>query len=134
MWIVLAVVSFLAGQIYLFHCLGKLDQFLNAQNEEKKILSVALADPIAEEHLSRLLETYSIGHPDVNFVIYIDPKVMDAVQKGKADVGFCRLSEGWRGPNSLTLSLPGAHQQQVIWKNNEKVGEFVQYLWLSYGK
>lgn len=29
MWIALAVIAFVAGQIYLFHCLKKLDRFLD---------------------------------------------------------------------------------------------------------
>ena len=31
-WIILAVLSFIGGQAYLFFCLGKLDQFLERRS------------------------------------------------------------------------------------------------------
>ena len=45
MWIVLAVILFLAAQGYLFRCLRKTDRFLEAQDQQKETLSVAMADP-----------------------------------------------------------------------------------------
>lgn len=34
-WIILAVLSFIGGQAYLFHCLGKLDQYLESNPWEE---------------------------------------------------------------------------------------------------
>lgn len=132
MWLVLAVISFLLGQIYLFRCLGKLDQFVDTQHEEKMLLSIALADPILEEQMLTLLESYSVRYPNVDLVLYMEPRVTDAVRQRKADVGVCREAHGWDGPNCLTISLPA--ETRVIWNNNEKAREFVGYLWLACGK
>lgn len=49
MWIVLAVLTFLAGQLYLIHCLRKLDQFLNAQNQQMKNPPVEPADSSVDQ-------------------------------------------------------------------------------------
>ena len=35
MWIALAVITFLAGQVYLFRCLGKLDDVLQQDDGEE---------------------------------------------------------------------------------------------------
>ena len=127
MWIVLAVISFLLAQLYLFRCLGRLDTVLDGQKEEKQLLSVALTDPILEEQLSGLLEGYSLSHPNVDLVIHIDPKVMEAQRK--ADVCLCPEEERRGGVNCLTLTFPESVRHQVIWKNKEAANEFVYYLW-----
>lgn len=36
MWIVLTIIAFVVGQVYLFHCLRKLDRFLDKQPLEPK--------------------------------------------------------------------------------------------------
>ena len=127
MWIVLAVISFLLAQLYLFRCLGRLDTVLDGQKEEKQVLSVALTDPVLEKQLSGLLEGYSLSHPNVDLVIHIDPKAMEAQRK--ADVCLCPEEERWGGGNCLTLTFPESIRQQVIWKNKDNANEFVYYLW-----
>lgn len=133
MWIVLAVVFFLAGQLYLFRCLRKLDHFVEEEEAKKDVLSVALAESVMEEQMSRLLEGYSVSHPNVELVIYMDPKVKDAVRQRKADVGLCKDAEGMNGFNSLMLTFPGGVQRQMIWTNSSKVGEFARYLLQASG-
>ena len=134
MWIVLSVVFFLVGQLYLFRCLRKLDRFLDTEHGEKPVLSVVLTAPQLERQMSGLLEHYSLGHPDVDLVIHIDPEAMDALRQRKADVCLCPESDVRGGLNCLTLSLSDGSQQQVIWRNEEKVHDFVRYLWQTCGK
>ena len=105
MWIVLAVLSFVLGQLYLFRCLGRLDGFLDAQNrgEDRVILSVALSDPHAEAGMVQLLEAYCAEHPNVDPVLHIDPEAMGAVREKRADVGLCPETDVPGGLNCLTL-------------------------------
>ena len=134
MWIVLAVLSFLASQVYLFRCLQKLDGVLESADDRKEVLSVALADSVLEEQMAYLLETYSLAHPNVDLVLHIDPRVMEAVWERKADVGFCAPAAETEGLSCQILDFPGEPRQQMVWKNNKRAGEFVQFLRQACGK
>ena len=136
MWIVLAVLSFVLGQLYLFRCLGKLDGFLDAQNrgEDRVILSVALSDPHAETGMVQLLEAYCAEHPNVDPVLHIDPEAMGAVREKRADVGLCPETDVPGGLNCLTLTFPEGVRRQLIWNGSRKAGEFAEYLWQACGK
>ena len=64
MWIVLAAVAFLAGQVYLLRSLKKMDRLLEQQapewEERKEVLSIAFSDPAAAERIAQLLEGFSV--------------------------------------------------------------------------
>lgn len=136
MWVALAVICFLLVQLYLFRCLGKLDRFLESREHgtDQVILSVALSDPAMEAQMAQLLEAYCLEHPDVELVLHIDPAVAEAVRKKRADVGLCPDTNAGDGLNCLTLTLPGEAQRQLVWKNDQRAGAFVEYLWQACRK
>ena len=135
MWIILAALSFLGAQIYLFRCLNKLDGILEAPDgKNKKILSIVLENPVIQDQMCWILEEYSAAHPDVDLVLHTDPGAMDAVLENRADIGFCPLGEVRGGLSCLTFQFPGEPQQLMIWKRNDSVDEFAQYLWQVCGK
>lgn len=135
MWIVLAALSFLCGQVYLFRCLKKLDEVLDAMEHSKEnaILSVTSADPDLHQQMSYLLERYSLSHPGVNLVLHTDSNTTDAVLRNKADVAFCRTAVVREGLNCMTLCIPGEPAVRMVWKDTDKSNEFAQYLWQACG-
>ena len=72
MWVILAVIAFAAGQVYLFRSLKKMDEILAKQEEpeEKEMLSIAFSDPAAAERTARLLAEFSRENPEVEMVLH----------------------------------------------------------------
>ena len=119
MWAILAVIVFLAGQVYLFRSLKKVDGFLARQEEpeEKEILSLVFADPGTAEGMARLLAEFSRENPEVEMVLHTDPAVPEAVREGRAAVGF--LPERVDSPGDLrgcSFELAGLAAQRIVWK------------------
>ena len=119
MWAILVVIVFLAGQVYLFRSLKKVDGFLARQEEpeEKEILSLVFADPGTAEGMARLLAEFSRENPEVEMVLHTDPAVPEAVREGRAAVGF--LPERAGSPGDLrgcSFELAGLAAQRIVWK------------------
>ena len=134
MWAVLAVIVFLAAQVYLLLSLKKADGFLAQQqeNEEREVLSLVFADPAMAEDMAHVLAAFSHEHPEIEMVLHTDPAVPEAVWEGRAVVGF--LSE-YGGPayglSSCALLLEGQKPQQVVWKTGVQsncAATFLRYL------
>ena len=104
MWIVLAVITFLAGQVYLFHCLGILDRFLQQPREPAKqeTLRIIFSDPSTAEDLARILGEFSESNPDTKIIYCTGTDVTEAVASGKASVGI--LPAGHPGISDLEVS------------------------------
>lgn len=136
MWIALAVLTFLAGQVYLFRCLGKLDTFLERQpgeeEAEKEVLSIALEDPALADPLAELLEGFSGCYPDVDIMLVTRPNVAEAVYEGSASVGLLPAdSRGFQGLNCLALRYGKLPRQEIIWKKGTycaAADAFAEYL------
>lgn len=151
MWIVLAIIAFVAGQVYLFHCLGKLDRFLEHQQgdePQRKVLSIAFSDPTAADSITEILESFSIYYPEMDIVLLTGQKVLDAVYEGRASVGFLPVNHhAYTGLNSLPVRLNTAQilsgtglritpledstEQEIIWKRSvfsSPAEVFVRYL------
>lgn len=145
MWVVLAVIAFGAGQVYLFRCLRNIDRLLEQQSAEelpeKEILSIAFSDPAAADHMTELLEGFSRYYPELEIVLRTGPDVTDAVYDGRAAVGF--LPAGQPTPYGLKRQIlnrsaadAGARQedvpaQEILWKPgavSSPAGAFVRYL------
>ncbi|MDO5544680.1 MAG: hypothetical protein Q4F81_02445 [Eubacteriales bacterium] len=139
MWAILALIAFLAGQVYLFRSLGKVDSLLARQEEpeEKEVLSLAFADPAAAEQMARLLAEFSRENPDVEMVLHTDPAVQEAVYEGRAAVGFLPGNgRSLHGLSSCAVELAGLAAQQVIWKTglqSDCAAAFLRYLRQSGG-
>ncbi len=91
MWIFLAVLAFIAGQVYLFYLLNRLDQFLERQAApppERETLTIAFADPSTADSVVGLLERFSLCYPDIEIRLCSCQNVPEAVNAGKAAVGF----------------------------------------------
>ena len=121
MWIALAVLAFLAGQVYLFRCLGKMDSFLERQpgeeNADKEVLSIALEDPALADPLGEQLEGFSVCYPDVDIMLVTCADVAGAVYEGSATVGFLPADRrGFPGLNCRTLCCENLPRQEIIWK------------------
>ena len=133
MWAVLAVIVFLAAQVFLLRSLKTVDAILDRQEEpeEKEILSLAFADPDAAERMSRLLETFSRENPEIEMVLHTDSAVPEAVHEGRAAVGF--LPDNGvpvRGLSSCALEFADL-TQQVVWKTglqSDCAAAFLRYL------
>lgn len=131
MWAALAIIAFLAGQAYLLHSLYRADRFLARQEElpEKEILSIAFAEPDTAERLAPMLADFSCAYPEIEMVLHTDPAVPEAVQEGRAAVGFLPLERSaGHGLGGLVLREAG---QRVIWKTGVPAAcaeAFVQYL------
>lgn len=131
MWIVLAVIAFLAAQAYLFYSLGAVDHFLARQEEpeEKEILSLAFAEPAAAEEMAQLLADFTCANPEVELILHTDPAVKDAVLEGRASLGILPLKES-AGCGLSGTALQGAGQR-IVWKSggiSAGAEAFVQYL------
>ena len=139
MWAVLAVIMFLAAQVYLLRSLKNVDGFLARQEEpeEKEILSLAFADPDTAERMTGLLAGFSRENPEIEMVLHTDPAVPEAVREGRAAVGF--LPETGNAPHGLsscTFALSEKSVQRVVWKTGTKpvhAAAFLQYLRQSGG-
>lgn len=135
MWIALAVIAFIAGQVYLFRCLGSLDHFLEQRSveemPEREILSLVFEDPDTAECMSGLLEDFSGRDPDVDMILLTSRDVLNAVYDGRAAVGF--LPAGvyrYHGLNRLRLTET-CSQQEIVWKSgaiSAPAEAFLQYL------
>lgn len=137
MWIFLAVMAFLAGQVYLFRCLGRLEKLQEQQSIEepqKEVLSIALSDWAAADSLTRILESFSGCCPNVEIMLLTGQDVWEAVQNGRAAVGFLP-DAGYVRPNSanmMVVTVKTLPRQQMIWKGNHRscpAEDFVEYLW-----
>ncbi len=151
MWIILAVITFIAGQVYLFHCLGKLDRFMNRNpvaEPDNEVLSIAFSDSATVDHLTDLLEHFSASYPNIDITLLTGPNVLDAVYKGQAAVGFVPAEHhAYAGLHSLPLCmnttqifsstglritpLDNTTEQEIIWKRSvfsSPAETFIRYL------
>ena len=134
MWAVLAVIVFLAAQVYLLLSLKKADGFLARQQEkdEREILSLVFADPAMAEGMADLLAAFSRENPEIEMVLHTDPAVPEAIWEGRAAVGFLSENDGAaQGLRSCALLLDGQAYHQVIWKTgmqSKGASAFLRYL------
>lgn len=134
MWAVVAVIVFLAAQVYLFRSLITVDGFFARQEapEEKEILSLAFADPAAAEQMARLLEAFSRENPEVEMVLHTVPAVPEAVCEGQAAVGFLAGGDvAEQGLSSCFVDFAGLPTQRIVWKTGPQsccAAAFLRYL------
>lgn len=139
MWAVLAVIVFLAAQVYLLLSLKKADGFLAGQQEkdEREILSLVFADPAMAEGMANLLAAFSRENPEIEMVLHTDPAVPEAIWEGRAAVGFLAENGGpAQGLSSSALLLEGQASQWVVWKTgvqSKGTAAFLHYLRQSGG-
>ena len=139
MWAVLAVIVFLAAQVYLLLSLKKADGFLAQQQEkdDREILSLVFADPAMAEGMANLLAEFSRENPEIEMVLHTDPAVPEAVWEGRAAVGFLAENDGAvHGLSSCALLLDDQAYHQVIWKTgvqSKGAAAFLRYLRQSGG-
>ena len=139
MWAILAGIAFLAAQVYLLWNLKTADGFLTRQEEpeDRQILSVAFADPDTAEQLARLLAEFSRENPEIEMVLHTDPAVPEAVQEGRAAVGFLPEGDGSaEGLSSCVIVLTGLSAQRIVWKTglqSDCAAAFLRYLRQSGG-
>ena len=134
MWAILAIIAFLAAQVYLLRSLKTVDGFFARQEkpEEEEILSLAFADPAAAEGMVRLLADFSRENPEIEMVLHTDPAVPEAVREGRAALGFLPERDG--SPSDLsgcTFELAGFSAQRIVWKTGAQpdcVAAFLRYL------
>ena len=137
MWIVLAAVAFLAGQVYLLRSLKKMDRLLEQQaperEERKEVLSIAFSDPAAAERIAQLLEGFSLRYPDLEIVLRSGPDAADAVWDGTAEAALLPAGGSLpRGLSRLALHTDAMPGQEIVWKRVAPVSPgdcFVEYLW-----
>ena len=137
MWIFLAVLAFLGGQVYLFHLLKRLDRFSERRADalpEKETLTVAFADPSAVDSIAGLLAHFSLCYPHIQVQLCSCRDVPEAVNAGKAAVGFLQAG-GFASPElekyPVTVKtapfplasrgveiipLEAASRQEMVWK------------------
>lgn len=139
MWAILAGIVFLAAQVYLLRSLKKVDGFFAQQEEleEREVLSVAFADPDTAERMAPLLEDFSRENPEIEMVLHTDPAVPEAVQEGRAAVGFLPERDGSPdGLSSCAFEPAGFSAQRIVWKTGvqpECAAAFLRYLRQSGG-
>ena len=137
MWIVLAAVAFLAGQVYLLRSLKKMDRLLERQaperEERKEVLSIAFSDPAAAERIAQLLEGFSVRYPDLEIVLRSGPDAAEAVWDGTAEVALLPAGKALpRGLSRLALHTDAMPGQEIVWKRVAPASPgdcFVGYLW-----
>ena len=139
MWIFLAVLAFIAGQVYLFYLLNRLDRFLERQADpppEQETLTVAFADSSAADSIAGLLERFSLRYPNIEIRLRSCQDVPEAVDAGKAAVGFLQAGR-FESPEfkhfpmtvktaPITLAGRGLEvvpmetesKQEMVWKKN----------------
>ena len=139
MWAVLAVIVFLAAQVYLLRRLKEADGFLAGQQEkdDREILSLVFAEPAMAEGMADLLAAFSRENPEIEMVLHTDPAVPEAVWEGRAAIGFpSEDGEPDHGLSSCTLVLAGQASRQVVWKTgvqSKGAAAFLCYLRQSGG-
>ena len=139
MWAILAGIVFLAAQVYLFRNLVKVDGFFARQEEpeEREVLSLAFADPDTAERMAPLLADFSRENPEIEMVLHTDPAVPEAVQEGRAAVGFLPEQEGSpNGLSSCAFERTGLSAQRIVWKTGVQpdcAAAFLRYLRQSGG-
>lgn len=134
MWVIPAILAFLAGQFYLFHCLGKLDKYMEEhpleEPPEKEVLHIAFAGSIPSNEAVNLVEDFVKWYPQVEIVLQTDPDPVDAVCRGKASVGIIPERAAVSGLRSLPLDGKLSHWQGV-WKEgtaDAATGDFLHFL------
>ena len=131
MWAVLAVIVFLAAQVYLLRRLKEADGFLAGQQEkdDREILSLVFADPAMAEGMANLLAEFSRENPETEMVLHTDPAVPEAVWEGRAAVGFLAENDGAaHGLSSCALALAGQASRQVVWKTGAQSDSAAAFL------
>ncbi len=135
MWAILAIIAFLAAQVYLLYSLKKADSFF--AKEEKEILSLSFADPAMAEGMTRLLADFSRENPEIEMVLHTDPAVPEAVREGRAALGFLPAGDDSHSDLSgCTIELAGLSVQRIVWKTGVQpdcVAAFLRYLRKSGG-
>lgn len=131
MWAVLAIIVFLAAQVYLLLSLKKADGFLAGQQEkdDREILSLVFAEPAMAEGMAHLLAEFSHEDPETEMVLHTDPAVTEAVFEGRAAVGF--LSENDDVPQGLSSRVLALDEQtalRVVWKTGAQSDSAVAFL------
>ena len=139
MWAILAIIAFLAAQVYLLYSLKKADSFFanREEQEEKEILSLSFADPALAEGMTRLLADFSRENPEIEMVRHTDPAVPEAVREGRAALGFLPAGDDSHSDLSgCTIELAGLSVQRIVWKTGVQpdcVAAFLRYLRKSGG-
>ena len=131
MWAVLAIIVFLAAQVYLLLSLKKADGFLAGQQEkdDREILSLVFAEPAMAEGMAHLLAEFSHEDPETEMVLHTDPAVTEAVFEGREAVGF--LSENDDVPQGLSSRVLALDEQtalRVVWKTGAQSDSAVAFL------
>lgn len=131
MWAVLAIIVFLAAQVYLLLSLKKADGFLAGQQEkdDREILSLVFAEPAMAEGMAHLLAAFSRENPEIEMVLHTDPAVSEAVFEGRAAVGF--LSENDDVPQGLSSRVLALDEQtalRVVWKTGAQSDSAAAFL------
>ena len=131
MWAVLAVIVFLAAQVYLLLSLNKADGFLAGQQEkdEREILSLVFAEPAMAEGMADLLAAFSRENPEIEMVLHTDPAVPEAVFAGRAAVGFLPENDDVpQGLSSRVLALDEQTALRVVWKTGAQSDSAAAFL------
>lgn len=139
MWIFLAVLTFVAGQVYVVYLLNRLDRFLERQTNpppERETLTIAFADPSAADSIAGLLERFSVCYPNIGIRLCSCQDVLEAVYAGKAAVGFVQAGHfEYPGLYDLPMTVKTApvmlascnlevmpleaeSQQEMVWKKD----------------
>jgi len=113
MWILLAIITFIVGQIYLFRSVSRLDRFLErTPNHEanRTVLTIAFSDPSVTDHIAMLLEEFSLYYPEIDIVLLTGQEILDAVYDGRACIGFLPANQhSYTGLSSLTIHMHTTH-------------------------
>ena len=131
MWAVLAVIVFLAAQVYLMWSLKKADGILAEQQEkdDREILSLVFADPAMAEGMANLLAAFSRENPEIEMVLHTDPAVPEAVFEGRAAVGFLPENDDVpQGLSSRVLALDERTALRVVWKTGAQSDSAAAFL------
>ena len=131
MWAVLAVIVFLAAQVYLMWSLKKADGILAEQQEkdDREILSLVFADPAMAEGMANLLAAFSRENPEIEMVLHTDPAVPEAVFEGRAAVGFLPENDDVpQGLSSRVLALDEQTALRVVWKTGAQSDSAAAFL------
>ena len=131
MWAVLAVIVFLAAQVYLMWSLKKADGILAEQQEkdDREILSLVFADPAMAEGMANLLAAFSRENPEIEMVLHTDPAVPEAVFEGRAAVWFLPENDDVpQGLSSRVLALDEQTALRVVWKTGAQSDSAAAFL------
>lgn len=131
MWAVLAIIVFLAAQVYLLLSLKKADGFLAGQQEkdDREILSLVFAEPAMAEGMADLLAAFSRENPETEMVLHTDPAVSETVFEGRAAVGFLPENDDVpQGLSSRVLALDERTALRVVWKTGAQSDSAAAFL------